>query len=118
MRPALLGLDVGGVAYHVLVGGGGGEVSIRQVGDRAGIAGTVVVAPSWPGLTGDQVELARQLSGQLGGEGLAVANELGVRATVPVGVVGMVDNSRDECGEVVAASRGGRGGSVSPFVIF
>ncbi len=63
--------------------------------------------PPWPGLAGDQVEVAHQLPDQLGADELALANELGVHATVPVGLIGMFENRVDEFPEVFAPNREG-----------
>ena len=99
IQPSLPGPNIRNVFYHFLAGGGGGEVPIDQIGDRAGIAGHSGGRTPRPGLAGDQVEVAHQLPHELGADLLALTNELGVHATVPIGLIGMFKNRFDEsCG--------------------
>jgi hypothetical protein len=61
-------------------------------GTGPGSPGTVVVGRYGLGWAGDQVEFAHQLPHELGADLLALTNELGVHATIPVGLIGMFEN--------------------------
>ncbi len=114
-QPSQVGMYV--ISHHFLTGGWGGEIPVYQIGDRAGIAGHGGGRPVGSGLAGDQVELAHQVPYELGADLLALPDELGVHPAIPVGLVGMLENSLDECGEVLTANRRGWGRPVPPFVI-
>jgi hypothetical protein len=117
IQPTLPSVNVSDVSDHFLAGSGGGEVPIHQIRDRAVIAGHRGGRPPRSGLAGDQVEVAHQLPHELGADLLALTNELGMHATVPIGLIGMIENRLDQPCEVGPANHSSRGRPVSPFII-
>src|SRR2546423_9165554 len=117
IHPALPSVNVGDVSDHFLAGGGGGEVPLYQIGDGAVIAGHRGGRPPRAGLAGDQVEIAHQLPHELWTHLLALTNEPGMHATVPLGLIRMIENCLYESREVSAANRGSGGGPVPPLII-
>jgi len=115
IQPAFPGGDIRDVTDEFLAGRRRGEVPAEQVGDAVSVAVLLGQhrAPG-PRLAGLQAQLAHDAADELQAAGEAPAVELGVDASVSVGLVGGAEGVLDESGELGAAAGGRRFRAAAP----
>src|SRR5271167_1552904 len=114
---SLPGLDLGDIADELEVGGSGGEVPPDPVGDLGDVGGLSGQRPGLADLAGHKAQVAHETADELAGGLLALADQLGVDAPVPVGLVVVVEDLPYLSFQVFLSYRGRGQRPVFPFVV-
>src|SRR5487761_338353 len=116
VNPSFPRRDIGNVTDHFLAWGGGGEVAVDQIRDRACRTLLRRGRPPGPRLAGHQAQRPHQAADQLGAGRDAPAGELLSDAPVPVGAVRILERPRDQQLQFLLPFRGGAVRSRPPLI--